>query len=201
MFLSSIKKKLYVVFFLLTILVNFIYTSKVEDLRFTAEKYFTYALEKARQAKEAKQKWMKEPNIQNQNEFNRLRSEAIEMFKKFEAMQKAIDSLEYQSFWNTAYQTVSGSIEDIGGYISYAATKLFGASDDELFGPNWQIVNQQYNAMSEKYREILKRKEQAKLKPDNEKEIEEINKEIEIMRKKYEILRKTIRVEQRNLPF
>lgn len=202
MFFYFLKKnKFYLAFLSTTILFNLLYSSKTEDLRFTAEKYFNYALEKARQAKEAKQRWIKEPNINNQNEFNKLRREAIEMFKKFEDMQKAIDSLEYQNFWNTAYQTVSNSINDIGGYISYAATKLFGASDDELFGPNWQLINQQYNAMSEKYKEILKRKEQAKLKPDNEKEIEEIKKEIEIMKKKYEILRQMIRVEQRNLPF
>lgn len=171
------------------------------ELRQQIDYYQDSANKKAREAVIAKQKWMQSPNFQTQNEFNRLRDQAISMYKNLEAMQKAAKAAEDASYWSIASDTVTGTVNDLGGYISDAATKLFGASDNDLYGPNWQQINADYKAMSEKYRDIIKRRDAAKLKPDNAAEINAINEEIKQMKLRYESLRKSIRIEQQNVGF
>ncbi len=199
----SLRNMIFIIFIFILFYSNISYAfTDFESLRNTAEKYRDYAINKSREAVEAKKRWMQEPTIENQNKFNRLRDEAHEMFKKLDVMLEQIEEAERASaFWSQTKEIVSRSVEDIGGYISTVATKLFGASDEELFGPNWQQINQQYRALSEKHREIIERKKKLLQTPDKEKEIEELLKEIETIKKKYELLRIAIRTEQEALPF
>lgn len=53
------------------------FSTDFESLRQTAEMYRDYVIKKAREAREARKKWMVHPNIENQNNYNFLVSDKI----------------------------------------------------------------------------------------------------------------------------
>lgn len=168
--------------------------------RAQVEFYRDATIAKAREARTARQEWTAKPTPAAQAKFNRLADEAHRLYKHLQSMEAAIRDAERANDYRVILgNTIISSVSDMGGYISDAATRLFGASDDELYGPNWQIINGQYAAMHEKYRAILERKKAALAKPENTEEVLAIQAEIDVMKKKYEVLRQMIRMEQRNL--
>ncbi|MBI4847127.1 MAG: hypothetical protein HY808_00925 [Nitrospirae bacterium] len=186
-------------------------SDELDSLRASVEMYRDRTLQNAREARDALQAWKVSPNSKTQDNYNRLRDEAYDNFAALRKMENAINEAERAGSYSmiiintligsfkTSVDAASEVMNTIGGAISDTSTWLFGASDDELFGPNWQQINSQYASLHERYLNILARKKAAMEKPDNEAEIQAIKAEIEQMRVRYDSLRKTVRIEQRNL--
>lgn len=170
------------------------------NLREQVESYRDAVIARAKLATDAKKEWMAKPTPESQAKFNHLADEAKRLQSHLESMESAVRQAEAaNSFWRTAISTSMNSITDMGGYISSASTYLFGATNEELYGPNWETINTQYAGMHTKFQDIIQRKKAAMAKPDNEAEVTAILAEIDVMKKKYEILRQMIRLEQRNI--
>ncbi|MBI4844312.1 MAG: hypothetical protein HY809_08335 [Nitrospirae bacterium] len=184
---------------------------ELDGLRASVDMFRERTLQSARDARDAMKAWKASPNSKTQDNYNRLRDEAYDNFAELRKMESAINQAERAGSYSmilintligsfiTSVDAASEVMNTLGGAISDASTWLFGASDDELFGPNWQEINRQYASLHDHYINILARKKVAIEKPDNEEEVQALKAEIEQMKLRYDSLRKTVRVEQRNL--
>jgi len=156
------------------------------------------------QVQEKQRLWLEHPSLDNELQYISMRNK-LEHFSQTVA--NAAKSIKEARDANAViWQTYAKTTDDLAKMLSTVfwaivpdTTWLLGASDEDLYGPNWRWAEEKFKGIQAEARKIREEIQKLKDDPANAEKVAQLKARAQQVKQKMDTLRKVYRAEQQTL--